>query len=183
MAVSKVDLVVLACLSERPLHGYDLLEHIKARGIARWADVGRASVYQSLQRLDRQGLIVGRDQEGTAGPDRRVFRITRGGRERLRTGLLDRLAVAGPYETGAGPALGFVHLLAPADARRALEAHQRALHELIDTLRRDRDGAESRDAGARAMLDRQIALADAESEWAARFRAAFSEPRRKPTVG
>ncbi len=186
MVVSKVDVVVLACLIERPVHGYDLLERMKARGMARWADVGKASVYQALQRLDRQGLIAGRDQGGTTGPDRRVFRITRSGRERLAAGLEERFGSTDPYESDAGLALGFAQVLGPAAARRALAERDRALRDLIETLGHERDGLDADDPGgaaARAMHDRQIALAEAESRWIAGTSWTAGRSRRKPTVG
>ena len=124
MTVSKVEVAVLALLAEEPLHGYDLLLRMRYRGMGRWAEVGKASVYQALLRLDRQGLIAGKDHEGTEGPDRRVYRITRTGRDRLRTGLAERFGSAAPYETDAGLALGFVHLLSAAEARRALDTRE-----------------------------------------------------------
>jgi DNA-binding PadR family transcriptional regulator len=168
MAVSKVDLVVLASVQEQPLHGYELLERLRARATTRWVEVGKASVYQALHRLDRDGLITGRDQEGTGGPDRRVYRITRAGRVRLRAGLSERLSATGIYETAAGPALGFAHLMPRAEVRRALEARGRALRELIEALGLDAEAVDASEPGgavARAMLERQIALAEAEVEW------------------
>jgi DNA-binding PadR family transcriptional regulator len=168
MAVSKVDLVVLAHVQEQPLHGYELLERMRARATTRWTEVGKASVYQALRRLDRDGLVAGRDQEGTVGPDRRVYRITRAGRERLRAGMSERLSATGPYETVAGPALGFAHLVPRAEVRRALDARRRALGDLIEGLTRDADAMDDSVSGgdvARAMLERQIALAEAEAAW------------------
>jgi DNA-binding PadR family transcriptional regulator len=187
MTVSKVEVAVLASLAEEPLHGYDLLVRMKQRGMERWAEVGKASVYQALQRLDRQGLIVGKDHEGTEGPDRRVYRITRTGRDRLRTGLVERFGSTAPYESDAGLALGFVHLLSAAEARRALDAREQALHDFVAAagLGRARTGADH-GAGstvADAMLVRQTALAEAELMWIKGFRASVVKLSRQPTVG
>ena len=52
MTVSKVEVAVLACLAEAPLHGYDLLERMKARSMDLWAELGKASVHQALRRLE-----------------------------------------------------------------------------------------------------------------------------------
>jgi len=187
-AVSKVEVAVLASLAEEPLHGYDLLVRMRQRGMARWAEVGKASVYQALQRLDRQGLIAGKDHEGIEGPDRRVYRITRAGRDRLRKGLAERFGSAAPYETDAGLALGFVHLLSAPEARRALDTREHALHELVAAaaLERARGAEPGAGAGrtvADAMLDRQTALAEAELMWIKGFRASVVKLRRQPTVG
>ena len=84
--VPKVEVVVLGLLAEEPMHGYDLLERFRARSMGFWVEVGKASVYQTLHRLEARGLITGRSQDGREGPDRRVYRITRAGRSRLARG-------------------------------------------------------------------------------------------------
>jgi len=187
MTVSKVDVAVLGCLAESPRHGYDLLEVMRARHMDLWADVGKASVYQGLRRLERAGLIAGKAHEGAAAPDRRVYRITKSGHARLAEGLQERLADAGSFESTAGVAMGFLHLLAPAARRRAVQTRTHALRALLDTARAGERGL-ARDpspgaTAAVAMLARQIALAEAELAWLATSGASLSRLRHTPTVG
>ena len=92
MRASKVEVVVLGLLAEEPMYGYDLLERFRTRSMVFWVEIGKASVYQALRRLEEHGLASGRPQAGGAGPDRRVFRITAPGRARLRAGLRERTA-------------------------------------------------------------------------------------------
>jgi DNA-binding PadR family transcriptional regulator len=182
MTVSKVDVAVLGCLAEEPLYGYDLLERMRERSMSFWAEVGKASVYQALKRLEQRGSIGGKAQEGREGPDRRVYRITRAGREHLSRGLAERLGELAPYETGAGLALGFVHLLPAAEARRAVDQRERAVRDFVDAIVDER----ARTAGARgssgavatAMLGRQEALAKAELAWLNDFRSVLRKARR-----
>jgi DNA-binding PadR family transcriptional regulator len=182
MVVSKVEVVVLGLLAEGPVHGYDLLERARARGMGSWAEVGKASIYQALHRLERSGAIAGRAQEGPEGPDRRVYRITGAGRRRLRAGLDERFDALAPYETDGGLALGFLHLLPAADARRALDAHERAVRDLLDTAELERARATGDRGASRvvadAMLERQAALAAAELGWIKGFRASLAKLRR-----
>jgi DNA-binding PadR family transcriptional regulator len=184
---SRVEVAVLACLAEGSMHGYELLERMRSRSMALWADVAKASVYQALQRLERQSMIAGRDQEGTEGPDRRVYRITKVGRSHLKAGLIGRFGTEDAYETDAGLALGFVHLLPEADARRALQTRERALHHLVDAAQEERDSSGSDTSVGRtvanAMLDRQSSLAEAELRWIKGFRASLVKLGRQPTVG
>lgn len=184
MAVSKVEVVVLGLLAEEPLYGYELLERFRSRSMGLWVEIGKASVYQVLRRLEREALISGRAQEGPAGPDRRVYRITRAGRDRLLAGLSERFASPGPYETEAGVAMGLAHLLSAAQARKAVDAREAAVRELLDAVKTERsraDRAADRAAGqtvSNAMLDRQEALAKAELAWIQGFRAALGRVRR-----
>lgn len=193
MAVSKVEVVVLGLLAEEPLYGYELLERFRSRSMGFWVEIGKASVYQVLRRLEREALISGRAQEGPAGPDRRVYRITRTGRERLIAGLSERFASLEPYETQAGVALGFAHLLSAIQARKAVDAREAAVRDLLDAVKTERSRAAGRAAGlaadraadraagrtvSGAMLDRQEALAKAELAWIKEFRAALGRIRR-----
>lgn len=180
--VSKVELIVLGLLADGPAHGYDLLERFRERSMGFWAEVGRASVYQALRRLESSGALGGREHDSTQGPDRRVYRLTKAGRARLTVGLNDRFGELAPYETEAGLAIGFAHLLTPARRRAAFDARELALGDLIDAITTERD----RTAGRRgkehemgdAMLDRQLVLARAELDWIARQRSAFTSSRR-----
>ena len=67
MATSKVEVVVLGLLAEEPLYGYDLLERFRARSMGFWVEIGKASVYQALRRLERDGLIGGPIARRTGG--------------------------------------------------------------------------------------------------------------------
>jgi DNA-binding PadR family transcriptional regulator len=182
MRGSKVDVVVLGLLAEEPLYGYRILERYRSQSIAYWTEVGRASVYQALRRMEAEGLIAGRAEEGTGGPDRRVFRITRAGRDTLRSRLAELASGSAPYDTDAGLSLGFVHLLSAAEARSALEAREVGLRDLLEAIRAER-ARSSADSGAGrvaadAMLDRQEALARAELAWLGRYRAGRPKVRR-----
>jgi DNA-binding PadR family transcriptional regulator len=182
MPVSKVEVLVLGLLAEEPLYGYGVLERIRARSMGFWAEVGKASVYQALRRMESGGLVTGRAQEGSEGPDRRVFRITKTGRDRLRTGLAERAADLSPYETDAGLSLGFTHLLSSTEARRAIDARDLAVRDLLDAIKTERARTSAdRGAGrlvANAMLDRQEGLARAELAWLGRFRSNLTKVRR-----
>ncbi len=162
MRISKVEVVVLGLLAEGPAHGYELLERLRERAMGLWAGIGRASVYQTLRRLEREGAIVGREQEGGEGPDRRVYRITSTGRARLRAGLRERAR-------GAPDPLGFLHLVPPDEARRILGERADALARRRDQIAADRRrlarAADPADRLAYRMLELEDALAAAEQAW------------------
>ena len=180
--VPKVEVVVLGLLAEEPMHGYDLLERFRARSMGFWVEVGKASVYQTLHRLEARGLIAGRSHVGREGPDRRVYRITRSGRARLGEGLAERFGELAPYETDAGLALGFSDRLSAPQAKEAIAARELALRDLLDALAAERERTAGQGGPGRvlsdAMLDRQRALAEAELAWLARFRSSSGRIRR-----
>lgn len=182
MAVSKVEVVILGLLSEETLYGYELLERFRSRSMGFWVEVAKASVYQALRRLEQGGMVTGRSQEGAEGPDRRVYRITRPGRDRLRQGLTEGFAGAGPYEVESNLAVGFGHLLSADEVRRGLMARERALAAFRASIADERARAAAERGPGRAaanrLLDQQEALAKAEASWLAAFRRDLGKLRR-----
>ena len=71
---------VLLLLRESPAHGYDLMERLRAFGFS-GADPG--NLYRALRGLEAEGLVHSAWEPSTAGPDRRIYEITRSGMETL----------------------------------------------------------------------------------------------------
>ena len=76
-----VDLLLLATLRRGPLHGYGIVE--KLRGASEGAfDLAEGTVYPALYRLEGAGLLAS-EWTSSSGRRRRVYRLTRRGREEL----------------------------------------------------------------------------------------------------
>jgi len=172
--VARVDVVVLGLVAEEPVYGYELIERFRSRGTGRWTEVARASVYQALKRLEDAGLVTGKAQGGVEGPDRRVYRITRPGRDRLRKGLMERFGAEAGYRSDSAVALGLVHTLGRAEARAAIGEREAALRALAEGSAEDRVRVQSAsgpaNAVARRMLELQEHLARTELAWLASLR-------------
>jgi DNA-binding PadR family transcriptional regulator len=65
---------VLALLTERPMHGYEMIQELDTRTGGIWRP-SPGSVYPTLQLLEDEGLIVGEE-----GGGRRRFTLTEAGR-------------------------------------------------------------------------------------------------------
>jgi len=105
---------ILLLLSEKPRHGYRLVEPLGAMG---FGPADRASVYRALADLERDGLLESWDAEPTAGATRHVYALTAEGRrvmdhwmgiltdERDRlTAVVERYALLDTAALRAGPA-------------------------------------------------------------------------------
>ena len=75
-----LDMCLLALLSNREAHGYELVQRV---GEAGFPSVGYGTIYPLLTRMRRLGLVTHRTQESPHGPDRKVYALTDAGRERL----------------------------------------------------------------------------------------------------
>ena len=77
-----LDLMVLATLRGRPLHGYALIEAIRAQSGGVF-DLPEGSVYPALYRLERAGVLRSAWSPGTGRRRRRVYELTPRGSEVL----------------------------------------------------------------------------------------------------
>jgi poly-beta-hydroxybutyrate-responsive repressor len=71
---------LMLLLLEQPAHGYELLERLPRLGFRR-PDPG--GLYRNLRALEDAGLVHSAWEQSTAGPDRRIYELTRPGREEL----------------------------------------------------------------------------------------------------
>jgi DNA-binding PadR family transcriptional regulator len=81
--MTKNELVVLGLLSEKPMYGYQLHQEIERTEMEHWAQVNLASMYNTLNRLQKEKLIEGKEEKPGKMPERKVYHITPKGKERL----------------------------------------------------------------------------------------------------
>jgi PadR family transcriptional regulator PadR len=76
-----LDPIILAVLAEGPLHGYAVIEELKARSGGQ-LDLPEGTVYPALHRLERRGLLRSAWTKAE-GRRRRNYRLTTSGRREL----------------------------------------------------------------------------------------------------
>jgi PadR family transcriptional regulator, regulatory protein PadR len=76
-----VDLLILATLRREPLHGYAVVEKLRVDSEGAF-ELAEGTVYPALYRLERSGLLSSKWTQA-AGRRRRVYRLTRRGRQEL----------------------------------------------------------------------------------------------------
>ena len=73
---TKIDLLLLGLLLDRPMHGYEIHRQIQAEGIDTWFNVSLAGVYYSLGKLRDQGLVAESRQRGARSARKSIYRLT-----------------------------------------------------------------------------------------------------------
>jgi DNA-binding PadR family transcriptional regulator len=134
-ARSPLGLIVLWQLFEGPKHVYGIQKQLKEQGKDRVVNVrARASLYQTLERLMRLGLVEVQETVQREGyPDRIVYAITDAGREAAREWLREMLSTTGSEYPEFIAAVSILFGLAPDDARAQLEQRAESLAaELVE---------------------------------------------------
>jgi PadR family transcriptional regulator, regulatory protein AphA len=129
---------LLGLLRERPAYGYQLGERLRERLGPAWA-INSGHLYQTLKRMEKEGLIERVDGAEHDRDDRHVYAITDGGEaefqswfeqdvgslQLLRRPLLVKIALAGPERLE--------------DALKQIDAYERGCADRLKELSRERD--------------------------------------------
>jgi DNA-binding PadR family transcriptional regulator len=101
--LTRNDLLVLGLLLDRPMHGYEILQQIRAADVDLWLAVSPAAIYYSLSKFHRRGLVLETRARGE-GPERSVYHLTEQGRQAFFAGMEEALASQEPnrseYDVG-----------------------------------------------------------------------------------
>jgi DNA-binding PadR family transcriptional regulator len=126
---SPIALAALAMLYEAPMHPYRMQRLIKERAKDEVINVAqRAHLYQTIRRLEREGLIsaqgVMRDEKR---PERTIYEITDAGRAVTLDWMREILSKPGNEFPEFPAAISFLVLLTPEDALRQFELRATAI--------------------------------------------------------
>jgi DNA-binding PadR family transcriptional regulator len=81
--------VLLAMIAANPSHGYELRGRLQLALGPLGEALNAGQVYVTLGRLEKAGLVVSERAEGPDRSDRKVYRLTEAGRDRLAEWLAD----------------------------------------------------------------------------------------------
>lgn len=164
-------LSLLALLSFKPMHGYELRREIEDRRMDRWADVRYGSIYAGLKQLAKEELLeeTGTEQEGKL-PPRTLYRTTEAGKEQMLE-LLRQAWVEPQFSAKAvDVALSFFMFLSREEITRLLEERLERLDGALADLDTAQEGPINPDPGVQAMVydifDHNRRLLVTEREWA-----------------
>jgi DNA-binding PadR family transcriptional regulator len=133
---SAIALAVLTMLYEEPMHPYRMQLLIKERGKDEVINVTqRASLYQTINRLEREQLIqpqsVSRDENR---PERTVYELTDQGRKTMVDWMHKILSTPSPEFPEFPAALSVLAVIPAKDARQQLERRVAALEPELKRL-------------------------------------------------
>jgi DNA-binding PadR family transcriptional regulator len=159
-------LAVLATLTERPMHPYELASILKSRGKERDMRINWGSLYTVVGNLEKHGFIeaTGTSRQGRR-PERTVYAVTDAGRAEMADWLRELLGVPVWDHPRFEAALSIAGVLPPDEVTQLLEQRVRALEK---ELAAEEDGLRAATEVPRLFLvevEYRIAMLRAETEW------------------
>lgn len=134
LTTTKIDLLLLGMLLDRPMHGYELHQQIQAEGIDTWFNVSMAGVYYSLGKLRDQGLVVESRQQGGRSTRKSIYHLTEEGRMAFFASMEDQALSREKIYFDYGIAIYLLNKLPLQRAIPLLEQRQAFLAEQIQEV-------------------------------------------------
>ncbi len=115
-------LAVLSCLTERPMHPYEISTTLRSRGKEQSIKLNYGSLYSVVESLQKHGLITSRETTRAGRrPERTVYEITPSGREEFEDWLAELLSTPVREFTSLEAGLSLMAGLAPDEVVRLLD--------------------------------------------------------------
>ncbi len=138
-------LAVLACLTERPMHPYEMAATMRARGQDQSIRLNYGSLYAVVESLERRGLIEEHEVEREGRrPERTLYRITADGHAEVTDWLGELLGTAAKEFPRFEAGLSLMGVLRPERVVEllraridALELESLRLESIVDVVTRD----------------------------------------------
>lgn len=136
---SNIGMAILAMLYESPMHPYRMQQLIKDRGKHEVINVSqRGSLYQTINRLEREGLIAAQKiAKAENRPERTIYEISAAGTETLRGWIRDMLATPVKEYPEFPAALSVICLLPVKDVLAQLRKRTEALETELKRVEAD----------------------------------------------
>ncbi|WP_223165857.1 PadR family transcriptional regulator [Lentzea indica] len=175
-------LAVLALLSERPMHPYEMAQTMRERHQEEVIKLNYGSLYTVVESLQKHELITASaTQKAGNRPERTVYAVTDAGTAELHDWLRELIAVPAKEYPRFEAGISLVGLLPPDDALAVVEQRETAVGEQIVALATLIEQLKTMGLPQLAWieLDYRMAMLRAERSWLTWFATAT----RKGTVG
>lgn len=174
MTLSPLSIAVLGLLRERPMHPYEMHQLLTERRRDLVVKVRTGSLYHTIDRLERDGLLTpaATEREGNR-PERTTYRLTTDGDRAIESWVRDQLATVAAEFPAFPFALAEAHNLSAAEVAAALTQRADALSSRIEQVEGALNGLPDTPEVYRLGTDRLLATLRSERDWTRELVAAI----------
>ena len=73
--MTQIEVILLSLLCDKDYYGYEFESVIEQRNMRGWTNIGFSSIYNSLNKLEKNGHIFSRYEKEYGSPKRKVYSI------------------------------------------------------------------------------------------------------------
>lgn len=165
--MTQIEVLLLSLLYSKDCHGYEFEQTIEKENLRTWMTIGFSSIYNSLNKLERNSYIVSRLEKGNGSPNRKVYSIKDEARKLISENIFKMIS---EYKRDASDfklALTFSHILSNDKLNEALTLHKQSLIERKEDLIEEYKQKISEDdtMQRRWLVERSVSLLDTDIVW------------------
>lgn len=165
--MTQIEVLLLSLLYNKDCHGYEFEQTIEKENLRSWMTIGFSSIYNSLNKLERNNHIVSRLEKGNGSPNRKVYSIKDESRELIRENIFKMIS---EYKKDASDfKLGviFSYILSDDKLNEALTLHKQSLLERKKELIEEYKSKVNEDdiIQRKWLLERSVSLLDTDILW------------------
>jgi len=165
MEMTQLELTILGIIREKSCHAYNVEKIIEEKGIRDRLQIGFSTIYSTLKKMEKTGLLESHFKAQEHLPGRRVYSVTFKGRqlfsEEIKKALSQPQRENSLFETG----LSFGEALDKKEMKEALSLYDSELSRMIQLKVKELTRVNNPSAIERAMLSRPLTLWQAERKW------------------
>jgi PadR family transcriptional regulator, regulatory protein PadR len=165
--LTQIETVLLALLYEEERYGYEIESIIEERNMRNWTKIGFSSIYNSLNNLEKNGLIGSRYEAEYGSPARKVYFVKDTAkasvRETIKRILHSPQRVYSEFSIG----MAFSHFLTKDEVYNCLSNYRESLEKRRQVILQDysKQPNVQRKIHLKALFTHPLKLVEAEIEW------------------
>ena len=135
--MAKNEMVCLGLIYSEPCHTYALNGIVKEFELEQWANISKASIYNTLSRLEDLGCVKVTTEKVGKMPERKVYAITDAGKKRLLAELREGMLTPASGDNVFYLAMCFGFGIDSKEAIQILQERINNLHNAIEKVKND----------------------------------------------
>ncbi|RIX60361.1 PadR family transcriptional regulator [Paenibacillus nanensis] len=134
------NLIILALLRDRPMHGYEIQQTIQMSRMDEWANLLSGSIYYALNKMEQDGLVRTEAEERTGARLRKIYAITEKGEELFHQLVRESLTLP-PHSVKSdfGLGLNWIEAIPREEALELLRQNLSQAEMTLDNWRRGKE--------------------------------------------
>jgi PadR family transcriptional regulator PadR len=169
--MTQIEVILLSLLYDKDYYGYEFETVIEQRNMRGWTNIGFSSIYNSLNKLEKNSHIVSRYEKEYGSPKRKVYSIKDEAKETIRDEIIRMISEykSDPSEFDIG--MLFSYLITKEELNKALINHKENLIKRREFLlkRCNQHPTAKERPHIKALFERPIAFIETEISWLEKF--------------
>lgn len=169
--MTQIEVILLSLLYDKDYYGYEFETVIEQRNMRGWTNIGFSSIYNSLNKLERNDYIVSRYEKEYGSPKRKVYSIKDEAKVTIREEIIRMINEykSDPSEFDIG--MLFSYLITKEELNKALINHKENLIKRKEFLlkRYNQHPTAKERPYIKALFERPIAFIETEISWLEKF--------------